>query len=151
MKNPAKRKDWETEPTLPCFITSISQYLSFFELHIKVSCVFILLLIFISLMLLASLTQRTPDLHLFWLLVFFLMTFMWVFGEVVFIFPCFPRQLSLTLLQAQISTEVFHPATLPLSLLNRKLSENQMKNHVAGDKIERTLSSWWYGQKRKLI
>lgn len=76
---------------------------------------------------------------------------MWVLGEVVFTFPCFPHQLSLTHLQAQISTEVFHPATLPLALLNKKLSEKQIKNHTAGDKTERTLSNWCYGQKRKII
>lgn len=44
-------------------------------------------------------------------------------------------------LQAQISTEIFQPATLSLALLNSKLAENQMKKSMAGDKTEKTLSN----------
>lgn len=44
-----------------------------------------------------------------------------------FHFPLLSSSTQSHSLQAQISTEVFYPATLPLALLNRKLSENQMK------------------------
>lgn len=54
MKNPTKRKDSKTDPTLSCFFTSVSQYIFFFfELHIKRSCVLMPLFIIISLILLA--------------------------------------------------------------------------------------------------
>lgn len=115
MKNPTERRDSETEPTLPCLFTYVSQcFFFFFEIPIKISCVLMLLLISTSIILPVSFTQWTPGLHLFWLLFFFLVVFMWVFGELVSIFSYFPHQLSLTHCRLKFPLKYFNQ---PLSHL----------------------------------
>lgn len=56
------------------------------------------------------------------------------YWELISAFPYFPDQLQSHSLQAQMSTEILHPTTLPFALLNRIVAENKMKNLMGGDK-----------------